>query len=66
MNPSKLPPSAPQRIPHGQEKSVQSTEKPGASSWFGAAVNKVLEAVGYSKTGTGLDTALADRSISFF
>lgn len=66
MQPAKLPPSLPQPNSNSQEPSAKSTEKPekSESSWFGAFVTGLRHAIGYSETGSGTDTALADRKIS--
>lgn len=63
MQPANIPPSSPQLNPDRQELPDQSTEKPekAKSSWFGSVVTRLLHAIGYVKTGTGPDTALADR-----
>ena len=66
MEPGKLPPSSPQLNSNKQESSNQPIEKPekAESSWIGAGVTKLLEAIGYIETGAGPESALADRKIS--
>ncbi len=66
MQPAKLQPSPLPLSSNGQEPSDQSIEKPekAESSFFGAVVTRILHAIGFLETGTGTDTALADRKIS--